>query len=113
MHRYRCLFNIGHNKAMSVELEELLAFSQAERRVCPQPQRWNELWELLPERKRVGAGWEPSLPLILGAWWHTSDAEKRERFLSHIRWASEHGELSKVAAFIKSLGPEQWHHEGE
>ena len=98
---------------MSAELEESLAFSQAERRVCPQPQRWNELWELLPERKRVGAGWEPSLPLILGAWWHTSDVEKRERFLSHIRWASEHGELSKVAAFIKSLGPEQWHHEGE
>ncbi len=98
---------------MSAELEDLLAFSQAERRVCPQPQRWNELWELLPERKRVGAGWEPSLPLILGAWWHTSDGEKRERFLSHIRWASEHGELSKVAALIKSLGPEQWHHEGE
>ena len=72
---------------MRAELEELLAFSQAERRVCPQPQRWNELWELLPERKRAGAGWEPSLPLILGAWWYTSDAEKRERFLSHIRWA--------------------------
>jgi len=81
--------------------------------VCPQPQRWNELWELLPERRRVGAGWEPALPLILGAWWHTSDAEKRSRFLSHICWAAEHGALSKVASFIKSLGPEQWHHEGE
>ena len=78
---------VGHNGTMRAELEELLAFSQAERRVCPQPQRWNELWELLPERKRAGAGWEPSLPLILGAWWYTSDAEKRERFLSHIRWA--------------------------
>lgn len=98
---------------MSAELEELLAYSNAERRVCPQPQRWNELWELLPERKRVDNGWEPALPLILGAWRHTSDAEKRERFFSHIRWASEYGDLSKVAAFIKSLEPGQWHHEGK
>lgn len=84
-----------------------------ERRVCPQPQRWNELWELLPERKRVGAGWEPSLPLILGAWWHTSDSEKRGRFLSHLRWAAKHGALSEVSSFVRSLGPDQWHHEGE
>ena len=98
---------------MSAELEEVLAFSQAEQRVCPQPQRWNELWELLPNKKRVGAGWEPPLPLILGAWWHTSDAEKRSRFLTHIHWAAEHGALPTVTSFIKSLYPEQWHHEGQ
>ena len=96
---------------MSAELEELLVFSQTKHRVCPQPQYWYELWELLPERKCIGTSWEPSAPLILGAWGHTSDIEKRERFLSHIRWASEHGALSKVAAFIKSLGSEQWHHQ--
>ena len=98
---------------MSTGVEELLAFCQAEQRVCLQPQPWNELWELLPDKKRVGAGWDPSLPLILSAWWHTSDEDKRSRFQSHIRWAAEHGALPSVSSFIKSLGPEQWHHEGQ
>ncbi len=54
-----------------------------------------------------------SPPLILGAWWHTSDAEKQSRFLSHIQWAAEHDALPKIAIFIKSLTPEQWHYEGQ
>ena len=105
--------NVGHNKTMSSELDEILTFSQTEQRICPQPQVWNQLWELLPNKSRVGAGWEPSPPLILGAWWHTSDAEKQSRFLSHIHWAAEHDSLPKVAAFIKSLVSEQWHYEGQ
>ena len=68
---------------MNAELEEILAFSQAVKRICPQPQLWNELWETLPNKKRVGAGWEPPLPLILGAWWNTTDLEKKTAF-SHI-----------------------------
>jgi hypothetical protein len=98
---------------MSIELDEILTFSQAEQRVCPQPQAWNQLWELLPNKNPVGSGWEPSLPLILGAWWHTSDSEKQSRFLSHIQWAAEHDALPKIAAFIKSLTPEQWHYDGQ
>lgn len=90
-------------------LEQLLSSSQAGNRVCPVPQKWNELWELLPQRRKVGAGWEPPLPFILGAWWHTSDVEKQSRFLSHIRWAADHGALSAVSASINSLEPEHWH----
>jgi len=97
---------------MNAEREELLTYSQAERSVCPQPQMWNELWELLPHRKQVGAGWEPPLPLILAAWWHTSDWEKRARFVSHLRWAAEHEALSKVDGFVRSFTADQWHHEG-
>lgn len=93
----------------SEQLEQLLSLARAERRVCPMPQKWNELWELLPERKRAGGGWEPPLPLILGAWWHSSDSEKQKRFLSHICWAADHGALSAVAAFLNSLGPEHWY----
>jgi len=96
---------------MNFELEKILLFSQVEQRVCPQPQRWNELWELLPNKKRVGSGLEPQLPLILGAWHHTSDEEKRNRFLAHIHWAANHGELLKIANFIKLLPPDQWHYE--
>ena len=34
-------------------------------RVCPQPTHWHRLWVLLPNRKRVGVGWVPALPMIL------------------------------------------------
>jgi hypothetical protein len=91
------------------QLEQLLSSAQEGKRVCPVPQKWNELWELLPQRRQFGAGWEPPLPLILGAWWHTSDTEKQSRFLSHIRWAADHGALNAVSAFINSLEPEHWH----
>src|SRR6516165_1724976 len=53
-------------------LEAVLEFACAENRVCPQPQRGNELWEMLPKRKHIGADWSPSLTLILAAWWETS-----------------------------------------
>jgi hypothetical protein len=45
-------------------------------RVCPQPVVWQQLWEILPDRRRVGAGWEPLSPLILAAWWE--DLQFRE-----------------------------------
>ena len=94
-------------------LEEVIALATAGKRVCPMPQRWNELWEMLPDRKRIGNGWHPSLPLILAAWWETSDTEKRERFITHLRYASEHGVLDQVSSFLSALTFEQWHHEGD
>ena len=98
---------------MTVELEELMAYAQAERRVCPQPQQWYELWRLLPNRREVGMAWEPSLPFILGAWKRTSNPEKRERFLSHLTWADEYYTLGDVDSFVRSLTREQWHYEDE
>ena len=89
--------------------EEIIVTTTKDGRVCPQPDRWNELWNLLPDRRRVGNGWEPSLPLILAAWHHTSDADKRERFLLHLKWAESHGKLDDVIEFLKSLPPSEWH----
>jgi hypothetical protein len=91
------------------QLDEVLHWARASKRVCPVPQKWNELWKLLPQRRRVGVGWEPPLPLILAAWWHTSDDEKRNQFFFHIRWAADHGALETVSAFLNSLEPEHWH----
>lgn len=42
--------------------DTLIAYCRENNRVCPMPQRWNALWELLPDRARVGGGWEPPLP---------------------------------------------------
>src|SRR5436309_2524782 len=54
---------------MSESLEQLLSYCRENGRVCPVPTRWNELYQMLPETRQKGLGWEPSSPLILAAWW--------------------------------------------
>ena len=83
------------------KLDRVIAFAQAGGRVYPNPSAWHTLWELLPGRHRVGLGWQPPLPLILAAWDHTSNAEKRDRFLLHLRYASEHGVLDRLQNGIR------------
>jgi hypothetical protein len=94
-------------------LDEVLADVQRNNRVCPQPQKWNELYELLPNKRRKGSGWEPPLPLILAAWWDTSTMSKMLRLREHIEWASEQGVLDVVHNFLATLKEEEWHHIGE
>jgi hypothetical protein len=98
---------------MNKEADELIAYCRENNRVCPQPDRWNELWKMLPNRKQVGAGWEPPLPLILAAWYETPAMSKMLRLAEHIQWADTHGVLPKVAAFLRNLSEEDWHHLGE
>jgi len=93
----------------SEKLAGLLAYIQADGRVCPQPDRWKDLWEMLPAKERVGGGWNPSLPLILGAWWHTSAIEKQLRLREHVEYAAQHGVLDSVDSFLRRLTPEDWH----
>ena len=94
-------------------LESLLSCCKENGRVCPQPQRWDELYQLLPDTRQVGAGFVPAAPLILGGWWYSSDGDKQERLALHIRWAADHGALERVDAFLRALPEDQWHHLGE
>jgi len=93
-------------------LEETLEEAQKNYRVCPQPQKWNELYELLPNKQRKGNGWEPSLPLILAAWEEPA-LSKMLRLREHIEWASEHGCLDAIYVFLMNLKEEEWYHIGE
>ena len=77
----------GEQNIDDATLLNLLAYVKAGARICPQPQKGNELWLILPNRRRKGSGWEPFAPLILAAWWDTSDEQKAERLEHHIRWA--------------------------
>ena len=77
------------------------------------PQRWHALWQLLPDRGRVGGGWEPALPLILAAWHDTPAILKMNRLAEHIEWAAEHGALESVSAFLRGLREEEWFHFGD
>ena len=93
---------------MQEKLSALLEYVRAEGRVCPMPDYWNQLWEMLPDKKRVGSGWEPPLPLILAAWWDTPLLAKIMHLNEHIRYAAEHGVLDEVDVFLRGLKPEKW-----
>jgi hypothetical protein len=95
---------------MKDDAQTLIAYSREHQRVCPQPQRWQALWEMLPDRRQVDGGWSPPLPLILGAWHHASNIEKMQRLAEHLEWAEKHGKIAAIAAFIRSLDESEWHH---
>ena len=76
------------------------------------PQRWSTLYDLLPDRRRIGAGWEPPLPLILMAWDETT-ISKANRLQLHIEWADEHGALDVVSDYLLGLREEDWFHIGD
>ena len=98
---------------MDKALIELLEYCKSNNRVCPQPPLWTKLWELLPNRKRVGAGFQPGAPLILAAWWDSSDASKQQRLIDHVNWAYDHGGFERVDKFIRYLTEDQWYHFAE
>jgi hypothetical protein len=101
------------SQAVTADLQHLLAYCAEHGRVCPVPQQWLRLWDVLPNKRLGGAGWEPSLPLILGAWWEASDEEKQERLAVHLRWAAEHDALGQVEQFLRSLPKTEWHRRGD
>ena len=94
-------------------LDQILAEMQKNHRVCPLPNRWQELYDMLPNKQRQGLGWKPALPLILAAWWDTPALSKMLRLREHIEWAAAHGCLDDVYSFLCSLPEDEWHHIGE
>lgn len=77
------------------------------------PQQWNQLYKMLPDKRRKGAGWEPPLPLFLAAWWDMPALTKMLRLREHLRWAADHGCLPAVFEFLRQLPEDQWHHVGD
>jgi len=90
------------------KLTLLLEYVQANGRVCPNPLEWKALWEMLPDKQRIGSGWNPPLPLILGAWSEPAIL-KILRLKEHIRYAAEHQVLDQVDEYIRGLKPDQWY----
>jgi hypothetical protein len=93
--------------------DDLLVIATQNARICPMPQVWNRLYDLLPGKRRVGAGWEPALPLILAAWHDSTTLAKAARFREHIEWAASHGAVDSVRQFLRALPEEQWLHLGD
>lgn len=94
---------------MEEKIKSLLEYVQFNGRVCPMPTFWNDLWQMLPNRnQKESGGWDPSLPLILAAWWDTTAEEKRGRLKLHIEYAAKKGALDEIDKFLRSLSPDQW-----
>jgi hypothetical protein len=94
-------------------LEEAIAEATKNGRVCPMPMHWGQLYELLPNRRRKGAGWEPALPLILAAWHESPALFKALRLKEHLVWAASHGSIDQVYAYMVSLPEGDWYHYNE
>ena len=94
---------------MKDKLTALIEYVQSEGRVCPMPTFWNDMWNILPDRRqKANGGWDPSLPLILAAWYDTTSEEKRDRLKLHIEYAVSKGVLDKIDTFLRELKPDQW-----
>lgn len=78
-------------------------------RVCPKPPRWQQLYEMLPDRTQS----RPTPPLVGASWQATPSLSKRMCLREHLAWAEAHESLPQVLEFLKQLPEEEWHHMGD
>ena len=94
---------------MSEAVDRLIAYCRENNRVCPLPKAWQQLWEMMPEKKQTIGAWEPAVPLI-GAASEAPVMLKMARLAEHIQWAAKHSALPEVAAFLRGLREDEWQH---
>ena len=97
------------NRLYRPSLSEIYFETKRENRVCPNPIYWNELHEIIVKAD-INQRQAPPLPLILGAWWESSDEDKANRLDELLNWADKN-EVGNVAwAYILALKEDEWHH---
>ena len=104
---------VGRKRAQMVTLQDVIDEAERNDRVCPQPRQWKELYEMLPDKRRKGTGWDAPLPFILAAWWDAPEASKILRLREHIRRAADHNCLSEIYDYFRVIPEDNWHHMGE
>ncbi len=91
---------------MSVRtLEDVINLTKSNARVCPLPEPWTRLWEMLPRAN----GEAPAAPLVDAAW-ELPARTKMIRLREHLEYADRHGVLAEVDAFLQSLSESDWLH---
>lgn len=94
-------------------LEAAMLVARRNNRVCPRPERWQELYEQLPPRKTLRGTQNPPVPPLGSAWAATPPLTKRLLFREHIEWAEATGSLETVMAYMQSMAETDWLHMGE
>lgn len=88
-------------------LEFLLEKLVQDGMVCPKPQAWDKLWNII----KASVGDEPlALPLILAAGGETTDHQKLDRFLEQLAVGERNGAGSRLFEEISGLSPSRWHY---
>lgn len=101
-----------NNQENKETLESLWAYCASNNRLIPK--KWNDFYNLLKDKKQKSSGgWEPPLPLILGAWWNTIPIQKQSRFKEHVQWAFDHGQIDKIGNYLRGLKENEWFHFGD
>lgn len=93
-----------------VTVQQVLTEARRFNRVCPLPEQWQQLYDLLPAKIISGGSSQPPPPISGPAWHATSAMPKRMCLRDHIEWAEHHGALEVVMQFLQSLPESQWHH---
>ena len=81
--------------------EALIEYS----RVCPQPEPWCKLFEMLEDNQNK----ELKIPLILNGWIISNVFQKNVRFKQHLKWAYDHGQIKEIDKYLRSLPKEDWY----
>ena len=92
------------------QLTSLLEYVQAADRVCPMPDHWDRLCQILRKKAKADGRRGPSNPLILAAWWASSNLDKIHRLREHIEFAEANAVLSEVDEYLRGLPEANWHH---
>lgn len=100
------------NRLYRPSFVEMLNEASCKGRVCPKPMLWNELHEIAVEAD-INDSTPPSLPLILGGWFHSENFEKSERLRELLHWACQNNVSDVVWAYLRCLDEGDWHHSHE
>lgn len=92
---------------MSDKKAQLLAYVSSGGRICPNPDQWMTLSEIIG----MNAPGKRLVPLILAGWAFSSDADKRARVIEQIKYAFTLEPLvtEQFSQYLESLKPEQWY----
>jgi hypothetical protein len=94
--------------AAKITLDQALLLARSSNRVCPMPQHWKAMFELLQQLappKTVA----PSA--VEGAAWNVvPPMQKRLRLREQLEWADRHGVLHEVCGLLASLPEDAWLH---
>jgi hypothetical protein len=96
---------MGGLSAIAISLTD---YCTSGNRVCPRGDKWQQLWQMLPEdASKTGRARTPPMPLILAAA-SCEDWEKRLRLNDHIAWADAQGVIEQVDEFLRGLSADEW-----
>ena len=97
------------SKLKAPTVDDAMLEARKNNRVCPIPARWQELYQMLLDRKNN----RPTPPLVGASWQATPSISKRMCLREHLEWAEAKGSLDPVLAFMKQLPEGEWHHMGD